>query len=429
MAGLFFRGIKRYFVNTLSLDRMGEEYLIFAVNWIFFMIYATLESVFVNTLLYRVTPDIRVVIVYRGIIFVAAAVAMQFAAYLSRKYTPIAVARLGCILFLVMYLVLFFGMNHMHIMMYPAAILTGFGAALYWSGHHTIMTHYTNVENRDVGVSILCIIQGVAALSVPIVAGSVISFFHDVFGSIDTGYRVMFGAGMLAVILQVIFQRKLHPIAHPGNQGRFKLCLSLFRRRRSFQYLTCAELMRGFRDGAFGFILNAILFEIITSESLVGLNALLTGISAILGAWAYGRLVTRHSRVRYAVVATTTLFLFCLFTLFVQAAYVIMIFAFINSFFTLFLLNISNNMVIDVFTGDEAARKCLAESLGLREIFLVTSRISGLLLFFVFPGNLTGQIYVMLILTGSQYLFAFFANLTAAALRREAEHLEEKHEN
>ena len=426
MAGLFFRGIKRYFLNTLSLDRMGEEYLVFAVNWTFLMIYVTLESVFVNTLLYRVTPDIRVVIIYRGILFVAAAIAMQFAAYLSRKYTPIAVVRLGCILYLAMYLVLFFGMNHMHIMMYPAAILTGFGAALYWSGHNTLMTHYTNVANRDVGVSILCIIQGAAALSVPIMAGAVISFFYDIFGSIDTGYRVMFGAGMLAVILQVIYQRKLHPIAQPSKQGQLRLCLRLLRRKRSFQYLTCAELMRGFRDGAFGFILNAILFEMITSESLVGLNALLTGIAAIVGAWAYGRLVTQHSRVRYAVVATTMLFLFCLLTLFIQTAYVVMIFAVINSFFTLFLLNISNNMVIDVFTGDEAAKKCLAESLGLREICLVAGRVSGLLLFFVFPGSLTGQIYVMLILTAAQYLFALFTNLTTIALSRETAPMEDK---
>lgn len=49
-------------------------------------------------------------------------------------------------------------------------------------------------------------------------------------------------------------------------------------------------VIRGFRDGTIVFFLNMLLYQFINSEALVGLNAFLGGLAAILSAWLYGRL-------------------------------------------------------------------------------------------------------------------------------------------
>lgn len=421
-------GLKRHTVEILSLDSMSEKYHVLAVNYIFLVIYTTLESVFVNTLLYRITPDISIVILYRGIAYVFSAITMQFAAYIGQKKTPLTVIRLGGVLFLIMYAVLFFGMDHMRTLMYVTAALAGMGGAFYWSGHNTLVTHYTTAYNRDVGVSILCIIQGIGALLVPIFSGSVISFTESVFGSPTIGYRVMFGLGMLAVIGQVRYQRKLPPVVQLEHHSEIKLALGLFRKEIAYKLVLCYEILRGFRDGAFGFILNMILFQIITSESLVGFNAFLTGIMTIFGAWAYGKLVKPHLRVQYTLIATTVMLVFCALLLFKSNAPVVMLFAMVNSFFALFVVNVAANTTIDVITRDKTSRKCIAESVAIREVFLTVGRVGGLFVFTLFPAGMAGWVSAMLILTASQYLIALFLRLTARSMeaaRSTMEHDEE----
>lgn len=411
-------GIKRHTVEILSLDSMSDKYHVLAANYIFLVIYTTLESVFVNTLLYRITPDISIVILYRGITYISSAITMQFAAYIGQKKTPVTVIRLGGVLYLIMYAVLFFGMDYMNVLMFVTAVLAGMGGAFYWSAHNTLVTHYTTPYNRDVGISILCIIQGSAALLVPIISGSVISFTEDVFGSPGVGYRIMFGLGMLTVIAQTRYQRKLPPVVQLEHHSELKLALRLFRKEISYKLAMCYEFLRGFRDGTFGFILNMILFQLITSESLVGLNAFLTGIMTITGAWAYGKFVKPGLRVYYTMIATTAMLAFCALMLAKASAPVVMLFAMVNSFFALFISNVTSNTTIDIITRDEISRKCIAESVAIREIFLAVGRVSGLFIFTLFPSSMVGRIAAMLILTASQYLIALFVKLASVSANR-----------
>lgn len=420
MFGRLIYQLKRHTVETLSLERMSGKFQVLAVNYIFLMVYATLEGVFVNTLLYRITPDISIVIIYRGITYLSSAVFMHLAAYTAHKKNPVTVIRLGGALYLLMYVVLFFGMDYMNIFMYLTAILSGAGGAFYWSGHNTLIPHYTSPSNRDIGVSILCIIQGAAALSVPIISGGVISLGGALFASPSIGYRVMFGIGMITVVAQMRYQRNLPPVEQLVRKSELRRALKLFRKDITFKYMMCFEYLRGFRDGTFGFILNMILFEIITSESLVGVNAFLTGIMAITGAWAYGKLVTPVLRARYTMFATTAMLAFCSLLLFKASAPVVMLFAMINSFSALFVSNAAANSAIDVMTRDTIRRKCLGESLSIREAALTLGRVSGLTILMLFPATMTGRITAMLILTVTQYFLAFFVRKSVRVIGRKS---------
>lgn len=418
MFGRLVYQVKRHVADTLSLERMSGKFHILSGNYIFLMIYATLESVFVNTLLYRITPDISIVVIYRGITYISSAVMMQYAAHVSRKKDPVTVIRLGGALYLAMYIVLFFCMDYMSSFMYLTAILSGAGGAFYWSGHNTLIPHYTVPSNRDIGVSILCIIQGVAALFVPIISGGVISLGEAVFGSPNIGYRLMFGVGTATVVMQILYQRKLPPVEQLVHKSETKLALKLLRKDATFKYMMLFEILRGFRDGTFGFILNMILFEIITSESLVGLNAFLTGVMSIAGAWAYGKLVKPSLRARYAIIATTAMLFFCSMLLIKSSAPIVMIFAMINSFFALFVANSASNSAIDIMTNNMVKRKCLSESLSIREVALTLGRIGGLSILSLFPSTMTGRIIAMIILTATQYVLAILVGKSVRIINR-----------
>jgi YQGE family putative transporter len=311
-----------------------------------------------------------------------------------------------------MYAALFFGMDHMKSLMYVTAFLSGTAGAFYWAGHNTLIPHYTTPQNRDIGVSILCIIQGAATLFVPIFSGEVISFTDAVFGSPEIGYRVIFGLGMLTVAAQVRYQRRLPAVEPPLRKSKIRLAVKLFARKLTLRYCLCYEFLRGFRDGAFAFILNMVLFELVTSESLVGLNAFLTGVLSILGAWAYGKLVTPRLRVRYTVIAATAMSAFCSLLFAFPSVPVVMLFAVVNAFFALFISNVSSNSTIDALTENALCRKALGETLSIREGFLALGRVSGLSVFFLVPDDLPGKTAAMLALTLSQYLLALLVWLS-----------------
>lgn len=412
MKSFFFR-IGRRVSDILNLDAVGKKYKVLAVNYVFFMIYATIEGTFVNTLLYRVNPSMSIVITYRAIIFITAAIAMQLAAYLSQKKTPLVVIRLGPMFYLLMYLTLFFGMDYMSRIYYFTAILAGLGAAFYWSAHSILVGHYTTKQNRDIGISVLGIIQGLIALACPVISGFVIKLMPG-----NTGYRIMFGFGMLAVIGQVIIQTKFYPIEQRRHVSYFGLAFKLVRAKLSYQLMLSYEFVRGLRDGTFAFIVNMLLFEIVTDESLIGINTFLTGLMAITGSWAYGKLVKSDKRVKYSILATTVLLTAGASLMLKTSAITMMIFTVLNSFTQLFLAYSVSNTTFDVVSQSGAARRCMGELLSFREITLDAGRLTGLLFISVFSAGQQGYLTAMLILTATQYVACFLMRLTTNTMQK-----------
>lgn len=398
----------------LGLDMMGKSYSTLTGVYLFLMIYTTLESVFVNTLLYKISSEMSYVMLYRGITYVAAAVAMHIAAYISKKLSPIWVVRLGAMLYLVMYMLLFFGMDNMEVVRHPLAVLSGAAGAFYWSGHNALVLGYTNRQNRDVGISILGMISGIITLLVPVIAGFVISGMPGIWG-----YRVMFGMGMLAVAVQVYFSFRLAPLPQRGKKrSYFGLALQLIRQRSAYRLMLLYEVFRGCRDGVFAFILNMLLFEIITNEGLTGVNTFLTGIMAILGSYVYGKLVTPDKRTRFMVLSTTVLLLTGSILYAAMNVGTLMFFTVVNAFFQLFFINICNNSTYDLTSHSRTARRCSSEMYAIREIALATGRLIGLGVMSAFPATQFGYVTVMLLLTALQYVTALLMKQAGKKVRR-----------
>ena len=398
-----FSRVGRRVGDMIGLDRMNSKFRLFTVNYSFLIFYTMLEGVFVNTLLYRISPEITIVIIYRAITYISSAFMFHLAAYTGNKKNPVTVMKIGAGLFLCTYLVLFFGMDYMANFYVLTAIMSGAGGAFYWQSHSMLLTNYTTKETRDVGIAILGVIAGVITLISPVISGFVIKLMPG-----DLGYRVMFGIGILAVGSQILMQRKLAPIEQEKHKSEILLALRLLRERFSYKMVLSYEFIRGMRDGTFAFILNMLLFEIVTDESLIGINTFLTGIMSISGSWVYGKLVRPGNRAVYLLAATTVMTAFCSIMFFKLSPVTVMTFTVLNAFLQIFVYNAYNNTAYDALVQSESTRRSMGEMLALRENAIAIGRLLGLLFMFHFSASRLGYVITMCALTAVQYVASIF---------------------
>lgn len=410
-----FRIIGAKISDFLGFGLLGPDYKILSIVYLFNIFYTTLESVFVNTLLYRTTGMLMTVIIYRGITYIASAIAMQFAALLSQTRSPLWTVRIGSVLYLFMYFFLFFGINDILKVQYLVAILSGMGSAFYWSAHNTMVLGYTNRKNRDVGIGILGIISGLTTLIVPVISGSVISAFPINY----LGYRIMFGIGMASVLAQTYFTMKLYPLIQKKHTSQLGIALQLIRKKVVYRICLSYDCVRGAREGVFTFILNMLLFELITNETLTGVNTFLTGLMSIVASWVYGKIITHNNRNKSVYLSITVLLLANFVLFFKMNAVTLMTFTAFNAFFQFFLLSGINSTTYDVVSYSQLSRRAASEIYAIREIALTVGRIIGLTLIALMQKTHFQIILAMFILTVVQYLAANLMKLAEKHLQTE----------
>lgn len=397
------RGLKRKAYDALSLDRMNDKFKILAINYIFLMVYFTLESVFVNTLILRVSGgDMHAVLLYRAFTFAFSAIGMNLASVFSHKISSVTAIRVAGALYVLLFSILFVGMERVYSFIYFVGAISGLAGGFYFSGHVVLLTNYTTQQNRAVGIAIVTITQGVTTLLMPLISGIVIGLMPYMIG-----YRVMFGFAIAAVLAQVSFMRKLSPVPGAQKKSEMRFALNLIFERTILRAMLTMEFVRGLRDGVFAFFLNIVLFEIVKSESLVGFNTFLAGLAAILAAWLYGRLVTPRNRAPIVAAGITALLVFCSMLLLSLTTLTIILFSIINAFLAQIIVNCAMNNSFDIMGQDETTRGVLTELLGFREIAMMCGRIGGVVVVSLFPSTLRGYVYAMLTLTAIQYIMAF----------------------
>lgn len=404
------RKVYNRMLDALGLSLMGERYQMLTLTYLLLMIYTTIESVFVNTLLHRISGDMSYVMLYRGIGYAVSAIMMNVAAVVSQKSNPVAVLRMGAGFYLLSYIGLVFGMEYMEVMRFIIPVFSGAAGAFYWSGHNSLVLEYSSPENRDLGLGIFGIVSGVTTLIIPVITGFVISLMPG-----NWGYQVMFAAGMIFVAIQFVLATRLtleEGSKDRKRKSRYKQTFQLFREKQTLRFMLYAEAIRGARDGIFAFILNMMLFEIIADERLTGINTFLTGIMAIIGSWVYGRFVQPRIRGKYMNISITIILVFTSFLFYKMNAATLMIFTAINAFFQLFINNTNNSNTYDVTSQTKETLLCTREIYGIREVALAVGRIAGLIYGLLAPKSQVGYVVLLSILTLIQYFSAFFIQKT-----------------
>jgi len=401
---------------------MSDKFGVLALNFIFLMAYFSLESIFVNTLLLRVSGgDMQIVLVYRAVTFVFSAVGMGIVSALSGKINSVMAIRTAGVLYAVAFAILLIGMDHLTSLMYVVGALVGAAGGFYFLGHNMLLTHYTTPQNRALGLSIMTVIQGGMALLMPLVSGLVIGVSPGMIG-----YRVMFGLAIGAIIAQISFVRKLSAVAATPKKGQLRFALGLVWKRLTLRLMLLLELVRGLRDGVFMFFLNIVLFEIVASESIVGLNAFLAGGASIVAAWLYGRIATPRNRAGLVAISACAAVGFSALLLLNMGPFTIILLSVVNAFLAMIVMNSSVNTSFDILGQDEASRSVMTELMAIREVPMQVGRLSGIVVVGLFPATLLGYVHAMLVLSATLFAVALLLHIIRLVRENEAK---EEHPN
>ena len=410
------KAIQRRVYHALSLERMSGKFGVLALNMVFLMAYFNLEGIFVNTLLLRVSDgDMRTVLVYRAVTFAFSALGIWVATLFSGKINSVIAIKIGCILYAASFVILFFGAEHITSLMYVVGALVGAAGGVYFLGHNMLLTHYTTPQNRALGLAIMTIIQGSMALLMPLVSGLVIGAIYGMLG-----YRIMFGVAIGAIITQISFARKLSPVATTPKKGQLRAASRLILGRFTLRLTLLLEFFRGLREGVFTFFLSIVLFEIVASESIVGVNAFLAGGASIVAAWLYGRIATPRNRAGIAGICALAAVGFCALLLLSLNPFTIILLSIVNAFLAMLVMNCVNNTTFDIFAHDEASRSVMAELMAFRELPIQLGRLGGIVAVGLFPATLRGYVHAMLALSATILIVALLLHIIRRVKENEA---------
>ncbi len=394
------KGIQRKAIDILGLDLLSKQFATLALNYLFLMVYYTVETVFVNTLIFRVTDgNMNSVVLYRVLSYLFSAIGMNLCSIFSGTITPTRAIKIGATCYLILFVILFGWMEHLGTIMYYLGALAGLSMGIYWSGHNVLMTLYTTPRNRAVGIGLTGIISGVMNLLLPLIVGFLLQQMPEM-----SGYRMVFGFVIAIILAQYYFMNQLTPVERKHRPRDYIFAVKISVRKLSLRVMMLMECFRGIRDGAFSFFLNMVLFTLITDEALVGFNSFLTGVFSILGAWAFGRIVTPDRRVKLAFLSIGTIFLFCAALILKLNVITVLLFGVVNTFLAYFFNNIGAHIYFEAIGQNQMVRQVITELTGLREITLDIGRITGLFIVYFFPKTMDGYLYAMLTLTGLQFI-------------------------
>ena len=381
--------------GLLGLDRLTEAFRTFALLHFGFLIFNNLQTVFINTLFFRLTGGADTTLQYNLITYVFNPIGTTLAMYYASKKGSTKAMRLGFFTFIFLYAFFLCVMDAAVWFMPVIAFLVSWAGGYYWMGYCIKVPLYTTDENRDVSLSVIGMGTGIVNLIMPTITGGIISACEGVMEGGLLGYYIMFALSIAVALITVFYLKKL-----PQDQivdAKVSLKRGFHKTFRNPLMLDAvgAEFLKGIREGTLAFYLNILLFELIQSEALIGANTLLTGLFSILAYWVLGKRLKPSNRIRYMAGGVTTMLVCTLI---------------------LFVLSPGNGIYYSVVQKTCPTNTESAEFSTVKSFFLDYGRVAGVLLVMLMPKTTYGSVWGILLLTVLQYAAIFVSSLAAKRL-------------
>ncbi|MCI8623192.1 MAG: MFS transporter [Provencibacterium sp.] len=411
----YLRRMRDHIYTSAGLYRLAEGFSTFAVVHVAFLIFTSLQGVFINTLFIRLTGDSNLVMYYNIITNCFSGPTMLLSSFLARRTSPTHSLRLGILFHICMYITFFASLNHLGTAMPLIAALAGLGNGCYWFSYSYIINVYSTDESRDLAISLIGVLAGAVSLTVPALSGLVIAQFEGI-----AGYAVMFGFSLCMAVVTILISAKLSPVAPADRHSHLRELLQVIRGNRLYALSFTGEFFKCVREGVCAFLFNILLFEAVTNEAIVGVNTLLSGVVSILGAFVYGKIVSSKNRI-LSMGVSCTLLLGCALLLFVQLSpLTIILYSTLNAALGVFLMNPAFTISYQLVLGSERSRGAMEEFIGLRECCIVFGRVCGILFTLCMPKTTFGYVATIVLLTAAQYIMVLVFRYVQRHYQKEA---------
>lgn len=384
------RGLDRNFLSLVGMFSCLSAFL-------------TVINLFMNTFLLKASGDSTRVMIYNLILGGFQPLAMVAAVFVLRRTSPIRSQRISFLLYALVFLTMAVLGRRAADYYCAIAMLIASAAGFFYVTYCLQVVSYTNDANMDASQGLLNVASSVINLVFPIVSGYVLSRFVDF-----TGYRILFLFVLALTGLALYFSAHLSPLSEFDNSRRVFLrdvshTLATDPMGRRIGTLTA---IAGLRDGTFLFIFPMLIYQLIHSEAIVGLNSTLGSVCAILASSLYGCLVTPKRRGRSAYFAVTIISLALVPLFFRLDTVTLIIFSLVYSLMNLFISLPQVNVYYSILQHLPAIKGKGAEAHTVREFYYAAGRTAGILLLMAMPRSPRGYVAAMLILTLMQYLSA-----------------------
>ncbi len=284
---------------------LSPAFVSFVKMGAFFNVGMNLSTIFVSTFLLKADGDFYTVAFYYMLVYLAEVVGVFFSTNFSRKISPVALTRIGLILYTASYAVLLLGRERSTTLFPIIGILNGAGAAFYWTPFHNYTQMYSTQQNIQYGMSINGIVGNVISLITPSISGFIISCFPDI-----TGYIIIFVMTIVTTVCAALITRRMpsQPQDH-GENPLLGLFFKVLPKSRAMKNMVLQEIFRGARDGVFFYYLNVLIFSMTSNELVTGLSASARALMGIATFFVIRKCSSNSAKVRMYMVGTIGFFL------------------------------------------------------------------------------------------------------------------------
>lgn len=369
-----------------------------------FFVAAGLSGIFINTFLYscaytsgELVSGIKSVAYYNLCLYASMAVFSVVVGIVGKGIQSRVLMSAGlCFYALVYILLLFLGKDSVNYI-WALGFLSGMGTSLFQLNYSSAVTFATSGENRDYYLAVQGIINSVAAVFSPMLAGVLL----ELVGGIH-GYTVLFCVTLfiltvcLACCFSLSYSDGKKTNTHFGNVFVFSL------QNKGFRAASFGEMLSGMREGVMAFLVPVLLFTLGFSHILVGVYALAyAGLQFIFSRRANERI---HAKNRNLVILLACVVNAAIGFVFLSGVDYLPVFSYgivasiAQSFFAAAVFAVFYDSAYRIPNGH---RKNL-EILTVRELYANAGRVIGIFILMLVPQETGSLVYVILGLGISQ---------------------------
>lgn len=400
--------IKTRLFFSMGADRLNQDFLKFVGMHTTYMLATSITMTFVNTLLMRVAEDANTIALKYNIVhFIFVGLSMTWAAIGMRRWSNKVIILIGVALSMTTYLLTFIFMQSLDQIYWLVAMTHGVATGFYWITYFDSLLRYSSDDTRDIAMSFIGVFSGIVSLVMPMISGYAIQLMPGFIG-----YYVVFGVCFLVAGYAVYLVLKLPVIPPIRQKTRFRQFLKKVYTQKVWFFVIHMDFFKGIREGAFGFFLNVLLFEIAQSEGLVGMNNFLVGLMSMTSCVVAGKIMRPNNRLKCMLIGTTLLTGLASLLFFKMNIITILALSLVNSFMAVFVVNPTTTTLYTVLDKVPEANSYKTEVLSTTECYKNAGRIVGVILIMLLPKTNFYYILSLVILTASQYITAVFAKIT-----------------
>lgn len=348
---------------------------------IVFSMVVTVLSLFVNTFLLKSFGNFSSELIsYQVILRAAQPVGVFCALLISSRGVPVVAQVLGLVMYLIcLGLLCLFGEAVSGL--YPMfAVLLGFADAFFFCVNCMQILSFTADENRDRFNGILGLITGCISIVLPTVSGWLIQYFPDF-----TGYRIVFGFAAACAAVSLFLAARLPVRKEKKSLSQIGDTMRRILTNKNCLRCIAANAIASCRGNVLSVFLTMLVYNLISSETVIGLRSTLGSIAGLASAAIYGMMVRSSNRTKSSVVAMVLVLLPCAWMLFDLNVAVLMVFSVVYAFADTFLgtpISFTYYKSVEALglKGDSGAEAQFAA-----DIFVALGVIPGFLLIGVIP--------------------------------------------